>query len=396
MRNHDPIPLAKPTWDAAEEAALLRVLRSGVWSGPAGGPELVGFEAEMAGLTGSLGAVGVNSGTIGLQFALQALGIGAGCEVITVSYTFVGTLNAIHHAGARPVLVDIDPQTLNIDPDLIEAAITPRTRAVMLVHLFGRPAEIDAVQTICKQHGLALIEDACEAPGALYRGRPVGGFGDAGVFGFYPNKPIAAGEGGMIVSNNHDLLAACRRLRNQGNDPAELSAPCGARESTNTGPGPATMASHALSSPGYSARLSEWHAALGRVQLQRLPTDLERRRSMAERYRERLQSHPRIELPAPASSHTTIAWFTLPLRIRDIDQTHRDQMLDQLRAQSIACAPYFRPAHTLPFHRDQHLDAHLPVTDDIGQRCLGLPLYPSMTKAQVERVCTALIAAVGR
>lgn len=391
----NPIPLAQPTWDAAEEAALLRVLRSGVWSGPAGGPELVAFETEMAALTRSAGAVGVNSGTTGLQFALQALGIGCGAEVITVSYTFVGTLNAIRHAGARPVLVDIDSHTLNIDPGLIEAAITPRTRAVMLVHLFGRPAEIDAVLAVCKRHRLALIEDACEAPGALYRGRPVGGFGDAGVFGFYPNKPIAAGEGGMIVSSNQDLLAACRRLRNQGTDPAELITPPD-RAATNTPPDPEAKTCPALSSPGYSARLSEWHAALGRVQLQRLPTDLERRRSIAELYRELLQSHPRIELPAPTSSHTTIAWFTLPLRIRAIDQTRRDQILDQLRAAGIACAPYFRPAHTLPFHRQQHPGLQLPVTDDTGQRCLGLPLYPSMTKAQVERVCAALIAAVGR
>lgn len=384
MTQHDPIPLASPSWDGAEEAALLRVLRSGVWSAPAGGPELLAFEAEMATLTGSAGAIGVNSGTTGLQFALQALGIGPGTEVITVSYTFVGTLNAIHHAGARPVLVDIDPHTLNIDPSLIEPAITARTRAVMLVHLFGRPAEIDAVQTICKRHGLALIEDACEAPGALYRGRPVGGFGDAGVFGFYPNKPIAAGEGGMIVSNNRDLLASCRRLRNQGNDPADS----GAAE------GPAAGAAIGLPGPGYSARLSEWHAALGRVQLQRLRTELERRRGVAEMYRERLQAHPRIEFPAPANSHTTIAWFTLPLRVRDIDRTRRDQLLDQLRAAGIACAPYFRPAHTLPIHRDQHRGVQLPITDDTGQRCLGLPLYPSMSEAQVDRVCSTLSALI--
>lgn len=392
MTRHDPIPLACPTWDAAEEGALLRVLRSGVWSGPAGGPELHAFEAEMAVLTGSSGAVGVNSGTVGLQFALQELGIGAGSEVITVSYTFVGTLNAIHHAGARPVLVDIDPHTLNIDPGLIEAAITARTRAVMLVHLFGRPAEIDAVLAICKRHRLALIEDACEAPGALYRGRPVGGFGDAGVFGFYPNKPIAAGEGGMIVSNNRDLLASCRRLRNQGNDPAEQVTPPGAPDALHD---PAAKASPALSSPGYSARLSEWHAALGRVQLQRLHSDLERRLAVAHLYRERLQDHPRIQFPAPASSHTTIAWFTLPLRIRGIDQIRRDQLLDQLRAAGIACAPYFRPAHTLPFHRDQHPGVQLPVTDDTGQRCLGLPLYPAMSEAQVDRVCNALSALLG-
>jgi perosamine synthetase len=390
----DPIPLAQPTWDASEEAALLRVLRSGVWSGPAGGPELVAFETEMARLTGSLGAVGVNSGTIGLQFALQALSIGAGHEVITVSYTFVGTLNAIHHTGARPVLVDIEPHTLNIDPSLIEAAITPRTRAVMLVHLFGRPAEIDTVQAICKRHGLALIEDACEAPGALYRGRPVGGFGDAGVFGFYPNKPIAAGEGGMIVSNNADLLTACRRLRNQGNDPADLITRNDVLGTTAPQDQPAPADPGSIG-PGYSARLSEWHAALGRVQVQRLQSELERRRAVADLYREHLQSKSRIEFPAPASSHVTIAWFTLPLRIRDIDQTQRDRLLDQLRAQSIACAPYFRPAHTLPFHRDQHPDAQLPVTDDIGQRCLGLPLYPALTEGQVEWVCEVLLAAVG-
>jgi perosamine synthetase len=349
------------------------VLRSRRWSG---GEELTAFEAEMAALTGSCGGVGVNSGTAGLQFALQALGVGPGDEVLSVSYTFVGTLNAILNAGATPVLVDIDPVTLNVDPAALAAAIGPRTRAILLVHLFGRPADLDAVLALARRHGLFLIEDACEAPGARWRGRPVGGFGDAGVFGFYPNKPIAAGEGGMIVSHHVDLLATCRRLRNQGSDPRD-----GSWQSDG---------------PGYSARLSEWHAALGRVQLRRLEADLARRRAVAEAYRRTLQGDARIELPAPESPEASIAWFTYPIRLRGIDAAARDALIERLRAAGIGCAPYFRPAHTLPPLRARFAGVSLPVTDDFGARCLGLPLFAVMRPDQVERVAYSLRRALER
>lgn len=369
----EPIPLAHPEWDAAEAEALQRVLHSRRWSG---GDELAAFEAEMAALTGSRGGVGVNSGTVGLQFALQALGIGPGDEVLTVSYTFIGTLNAILNAGATPVLVDIDPVTLNVDPAALAAAIGPRTRAILLVHLFGRPADLDAVPALARRHDLRVVEDACEAPGARWRGRPVGGFGDAGVFGFYPNKPIAAGEGGMIVSDHDDLLAVCRRLRNQGTDPRD--------------------GSWQDEGAGYSARLSEWHAALGRVQLRRLEADLARRRAVAEAYRRALQDDARIELPAPESPEASIAWFTFPIRLRGFDAAARDALVERLRGAGIGCAPYFRPAHTLPPLAARFAHLSLPVTDDVGPRCLGLPLFAAMSLAQVGRVAHALRRALER
>ncbi len=365
------IPLAWPEVGDEELEALREVLESRRLSV---GTQLRDFEIEMAALCACADGVGVNSGTMGLQFVLQALGIAAGDEVLAPSYTFVGTANAIWHSGARPVFVDVDPQTLNIDANLLEAAIGPRTRAIMVVHLFGRAADMDAIQTVAQRHHLAVIEDACEAGGGLYKGHPLGGLSTAGVFGFYPNKPIATGEGGMIVSDDAELLAVCRRLRNQGTDPVD-----GSWEHQR---------------PGYSARLSELHAALGRIQLRRLDADLQRRSEVAGLYRQRLADDPRFELPAAEAADGRIAWFTWPLRIRGLKREQRDRLIVTLRAQGIGCAPYFVPVHQLPFWRDQALRQPLPVTEDIGQRCIGLPLFAAMQPEQVDRVCETLSKAL--
>ncbi len=369
MKHVDDIPLARPQVGRAELDALDRVLDSRRLSV---GAELLAFEAGMAALVGRGGAVGVNSGTAGLSIALEALGIGAGDEVITAGYTFVGTLNAIRRVGAIPRLVDIDAHTLNLDPGLLEAAIGPRVRAIMVVHLFGRPAPMDAINGIAQRHGLAVIEDACEALGSLYRGRAVGGLGSVGVFGFYPNKPVAAGEGGMIVADDDDVLLRCRQLRNQGYDPLSDSWH------------PAL--------PGHSARLSELHAAVGNVQLTRLDASLNARACVADLYRERMQGQSRLELPAPAERDERIAWFTWPLRIRGIDAPARDRLLADLAAQGIGCGAYFRPPHWLPAHADTPGADSLPVTDDSGRRSVGLPLYVGMGAGEVDRVATTLEA----
>ena len=363
------IPLARPRLGDAEIDALTHAVRSGVLSR---GDALAGFETDLAALAGTRSAVGVNSGTSALQIALEALGIGAGDEVITVSYTFIGTLNAIARTGADPVLVDIAPDTLNIDPARLAEAVTARTRAVLVVHLFGRPAPMDAIRAIAEPAGLAIVEDACEAIGATWQGRPVGGLGDAGTFGFYPNKPIATGEGGVITLNDAERATRCRQLRNQGLDPAS-----GTRHPTR---------------PGLSARLSELQAAVGRVQVARLANSLADRARVAERYLETCAGLPGLELPAPAGPDATISWFTFPIRVPD--RAARDRVRPRLAERGIETGIYFEPAHRLaPYDRTAPRHA-LPVTDAIGDRGLALPLYPDLAEDDQARVCEALRAAL--
>jgi dTDP-4-amino-4,6-dideoxygalactose transaminase len=359
------IPLARPWLGEAELEALREVLSSGVLSR---GSALSGFEGDFAALTACQAAVGVNSGTAALQIALEAHGVGPGDEVLTVSYTFIGTLNAIARCGATPVLVDIDPMSLNVDPVRLAEAVTPRSRAILVVHLFGRPAPMMPILALAAEHRLAVVEDACEAIGALWQGRPVGGLGDAGCFGFYPNKPVATGEGGMITLRDPDLLIRCRQLRNQGLDPVSNS-----RHPTRS---------------GLSARLSELHAALGRVQLQRLEASVAARAAVADQYLERLADLDALELPAPAAHGDRLSWFTFPLRVRD--PALRDRLRRQLADAGIENGLYFEPAHRLAPYADQELRHSLPVTEDIAGRCLALPLYPELTAADIDRICSAI------
>lgn len=363
------IPLARPRVGRDEVEALRGVLDSGVLSR---GEALTGFEADLAALAGTRFGVGVNSGTSALQIALEALGIGAGDEVITVSYTFIGTLNAIVRCGADPVLVDIDPLTSNIDPARIDSAITDRTRAILVVHLFGRPAPMDAIRSRIEGRHIAIVEDACEAIGARWQGRPVGGLGEAGTFGFYPNKPIATGEGGMITLNDADLRTRCRQLRNQGLDPVS-----GTRHPSRA---------------GLSARLSELQAAVGRVQVERMSESLAERARIAARYLERLDGLAGLELPAPAADGDTISWFTFPLRVAD--QASRDRIRSTLAERGVETGIYFEPAHRFPPYAAAGLRHPLPVTEAIGSRGLALPLYPGLAEGDQDRVCDALRAAL--
>ncbi|MEZ5442176.1 MAG: DegT/DnrJ/EryC1/StrS family aminotransferase, partial [Lysobacterales bacterium] len=308
--------------------------------------------------------------TMALQIALEALRIGLGDEVIVPAYTFVGPVNAILAAGAAPVLVDVDPKTLNIDPASVADAIGPRTRAIMPVHLFGRPAAMQPLRALASAHELRLIEDACEAAGAADAQGPVGQHGDFACFAFYPNKSVAAGEGGMLVTDDAELALRARQLRNQGLDPLSGKA----------------IDDH----PGHSARLSEWHAAIGRVQLQRLARILAQRASVADLYRARLAEDPRFELPALAGPGERLSWFTWPLRLAPELAHRRDALIQALRAAGIGCNTYFTPVHQLPYHRGRHRQVALPVSDDIGRRCLAVPLHGQMGAAEVDRVCEAL------
>lgn len=360
------IPLSAPDITEAEIEAVTAVLRTSRLSL---GPQLEAFEQAMAQYIGVPHAVGVSSGTAGLHLAMRALSIGEGDEVIVPSFTFIAAANAIRYERATPVFVDIEPTTLNLDPAKVEAAITPRTRAILAVHTFGVPAAMRAILSIAERHRLLVIEDACEAIGAELDGFRVGGFGDAAVFAFYPNKQITTGEGGMVVTRNEALAQRMRALRNQGRYESD------------------DWFQH--SELGYNYRLSEIHCALGVAQLRRIESILAARAAVARGYHERLQGEPLV-LPPLELPHSRVSWFVYVVRLRpDFGQQHRDAVLQSLAAQGIGCARYFAPIHMQPCYAAWN-DAPLPVTEAEAARSLALPFFNALTAEQLDRVCEAV------
>ena len=361
------IPLSSPDITEAEIAAVTAVLRTPHLSL---GPQLPAFEAEFAQYHGMPHAVAVSSGTAGLHLALLTLNIGPGDEVILPSFTFIAVANAVLQVGATPVLVDIDPLTLNLDPAQVENAIGPRTRAIIAVHTFGVPAAIDALCAIAQRHRLALIEDACEAIGATFNGRKVGTFGDLAVFAFYPNKQITTGEGGMILARDPAHAARLRSLRNQG----------------RSGKGWLDFAE-----PGFNYRISEMACALGRVQLSRLDEILALRLQAAERYQALLSDLPGVQLPPAAVSGCTLSWFVYVIRLSN--SIYRDEIKDRLemRPTSIATGNYFPPIHlNEKWRRLCRIPTQLPVTETVASSTLALPFFNRITVAQQTEVRSAL------
>lgn len=365
------IPLSAPDITEAEIDAIVSVLRTPRLSL---GPQMEAFEAAMAALTGVSHAIAVSSGTAGLHLALLALNIGSGDEVIVPSFTFIAVANAVRYVGAQPVFADIDPVTLNLDPRSVEASLTPRTRALIAVHTFGRPAEMSALVDLARHHGLLLIEDACEAIGATIDNRPVGSFSDAAVFAFYPNKQITTGEGGMVVTPHVDTARRMRALRNHGRYP---SAGRGFEE--------------AHAELGFNYRLSEIQCALGVVQLARLDAILTRRDTIARLYCELLAETPDLVLPATHVPGWRLSWFVFVVRLAD-DRTaaHRDRIRQSLAAAGVASGRYFAPIHLQPAYAAWRAKTHLPVTESVADRTLALPFFNGLTDKPIQRVCLEL------
>ncbi len=365
------IPLSAPDIGEAEIEAVVSVLRSGRLSL---GPGLEEFEHCIANYIGMPHAVAVSSGTAGLHLCLLALGIGAGDEVLVPSFTFIAAANAIRFVGATPVFLDIDPVTLNIDPEKIAAAITPQSRAILAVHTFGIPAEMEPILALARKHNLLIVEDACEALGAEYAGKKVGSFGDAGVFAFYPNKQITTGEGGMIVTHDAKLAARLRALRNQGRsggdwfDHQEL---------------------------GYNYRLSELACALGIAQMQRIDAILAQRERVARAYDEALRDEARLLLPPLTLPARHISWFVYVARLSaEFSQHDRDALLSALAAQGIACGRYFSPIHQQPCYAAWRHRHALPVTESHAARTLALPFFTQIAPAQIAAVAQTLQSAL--
>jgi perosamine synthetase len=387
------IPLSMPDIGEREIDAVTAVMRSGQLSL---GPQLAEFEAKFAKYVGTRYAVAVNSGTSALHLAVRAMDLGAGDEVITTSFSFVASTNCLLYEDVTPVFVDIDPETLNIDPRAVRTRIlrdyvwdgrrfhmvNRRTggvlKAILPVHVFGRPCEMDALMGLAEEFNLRILEDACEAVGAAYEGRPVGTFGAASVFAFYPNKQMTTGEGGMIVTNDAEIAECCRSERNQG-------------RAANS-----SWLEH--DRLGFNYRLSELHCALGIAQLERIDELLADRQRVAAEYERGLGDVEGIITPLSSDdAHSRRTWFGYVIRIRGTaGERRRDAVIAHLRERGIGCQAYFPPIHTQPYFRRLELGATplLPATEDAASRCIALPMFSSMTNEQVADVCAAVRAAV--
>jgi perosamine synthetase len=363
------IPLSAPDVSEADIAAVTRVLRGTRLSL---GGELAAFERAVADYAGVAHAVAVNSGTSALHVLLRGLGIGPGDEVIVPSFAFVAAANVVRYVNAAPVFVEIDPRTLTLDPAAVEKAITAKTRAILAVHTFGCPAEMDALGEIARKRELLLIEDACEAIGAEYKGRKVGTLGVAGAFAFYPNKQITTGEGGVVVTCDTELAARARSLRNQG------------RRDTGD------WFQHA--EVGYSYRLPEMNCALGAAQLKRIESILARRDAVARSYERRLRENPDLELPVSVLPDRRMSWFTYVVRLgKRFTRGDRDELIQEMGARGIECGRYFAPIHLQPAFRGAGWRmGDLSLTESIADRSLALPFFNRITEEQIGEVCETL------
>jgi perosamine synthetase len=361
----DVIPLAKPVIGEPEEQAVLEVLRSGHLSL---GPRVPAFEAAFAERVGARHACAVSSGTTGLHLALRAVGVEAGDEVVTSPFSFVATANAVLYQGARPVFADIDPVTLNLDPAAADAAITERTRALLPVHIFGYPADMPAFE----RRGLPIVEDAAEALGARYAdgGAPVGGRGHPAIFGFYANKQMTTGEGGMITLGSAEHKERIDSERNQGRAP--------------------DMGWLDHDRLGFNYRLSDIACALGIAQLERLDEMLAARAQVAGWYREAL-SGSEITLPCEDAGGNVRGWFVFVVQV----PRERDRVIAALRERGIPSKPYLPAIHLMSFYRERfgHKEGEFPVCEDVAARSVALPFFPRMTEGQVAQVAEALLTA---
>jgi perosamine synthetase len=359
------IPLARPHIGERERELVMDVLRSDTL---ACGEMVPTFERRFAERVGTRFAVACSSGTAGLHVALDRLGIGPDDEVVTSSFSFIASANVIVHERATPVFVDIDERTLNVDPAAVEAAITPRTRAIVPIHIFGYPCDIEAISRIAGEHGIPVVEDACEALGCSVDGRAVGAHGNPAVFGFYPNKQLTTGEGGMVTTDAEDVAADLRSLVNQG-------------RSDN-----GDWLVHQRI--GFNYRMDEMSAAIGIAQIEKLDAMLEARRRVAERYGEALAGIDGVELPHRGPEARS--WFIYYVRLADgID---RDAVAGGLAARGVATRPYLPAIHLQPPYRARFgfAEGMLPVTERVSRSTLALPFYVQLDDDDVAHVADSL------
>ncbi|MDX6691024.1 MAG: perosamine synthetase [Solirubrobacteraceae bacterium] len=369
----DAIPLARPVLGDEEERAVIDVLRSGQLSL---GPRVPAFEQAFAERLRVDHACAVSNGTAGLHLALRAAGVSDGDEVVTTPLSFVASANAAVFERARPVFADIDPRTLNLDPDAAAAAVTERTTALLPVHIFGYPADMPAFERL----GLPIVEDACEALGAVHGdGVPVGGRGHPAVFGFYANKQLTTGEGGMVTTSDTAVKQRIDSERNQGRAP--------------------DMGWLDHDRLGFNYRLSDIACAIGLAQLERLDDLLAGRAAAAALYREALAGIEGLDLPCedpPAPSQERRGWFVFVVQVPR--GTDRDATVRALHALGVQSKPYLPAIHLMTYYRETfgHREGEFPVCEDVAGRSIALPFFPGLSEGQVDRVATALRSVLGQ
>jgi perosamine synthetase len=363
------IPVARPDLSGNEEAYVVDAVRSSWISST--GPYIDRFEQEFADACGTRTAVAVCNGTVALHLALLALDVRPGDEVLVPSLTYIATANAVRYVGAEPVFVDVDPDTWCLDPTLLEASITARTRGIIPVHLYGHPADMDAINRVAAVHGLWVLEDAAEAHFASYKGRPVGSLSRMSTFSFYGNKIITCGEGGAICLNDPQLDVRIRTLRAQGRDPRRR---------------------YYFPVTGYNFRLTNVASAILCAQLERRSQIQERREQIFERYCELLADIPGIGLQPVAEWAQPARWlFCVTVNEREYGCA-RDELAARLRERGIETRPFFVPLHRLPPFREasRRRQEHLPVTDELGACGINLPTYTQMSDEAIRSVCDAV------
>ena len=366
-----PIPLSLPYLDEREQELVSEVLSSGRLSlGPTGQR----FEQMLAERVGARYGAAVSSGTAGLHLLVRSYEIAAGDEVITTPFSFAASTNCFLYEGATPVFADIDRSTWNFDPAAVEAAITPRTKAIVAVDIFGYPCELDPIKELAAKHGLAVIDDACEALGAEYRGTPVGGCGVPAVFAFYPNKQMTTGEGGIVVTDSEEQWRLIKSLSNQGRG--------------DDGP----WLEHVRL--GYNYRLDDLSAALGIAQLEKLDRILELRSQVAERYRSLLAGLDGVELAVEDDDEHRRSWFVFVLRLAPgID---RERVIEQLTKEKVASSRYLPCIHLQPYMRERFgfAEGLCPQAEALSSSTVALPFYTALEAEDQERVVATLKAAI--
>jgi perosamine synthetase len=362
------IPVAAPALVGREREYVIDCLDS-TWISSSG-QYLERFEAAFAEFCGVRHAVACCNGTVAVHLALLAHGVGPGDEVIVPTLTYVATANPVLYCDAQPVFVDAEPHTWNMDPQRVAEAVTPRTRGIVVVHLYGHPVDMDPILELAQREGLWVIEDAAEAHGATYRDRIVGSMGSVAAFSFYGNKIITSGEGGMVVGDDERLLSLVRQLHGQGQDPQRR---------------------YWFPIMGFNYRMTNIEAAIGLAQLERIDWHLQRRREIAAWYREELAGEEGIVLSPQASWARSAYWIVCAV----LDERRfgsRDGVMEALAGAGIETRPFFYPLHTLPIYRDRHRGQAFPVAEDLGRRGINLPSSAALERDEVAYVCERLRA----
>ena len=374
------IPLSRPWIDAAEIEAVSEVLAS-KWIST--GSRVREFERAFAEYLGVKHAIAVSSCTAALHLSLVVAGVGQDDEVITTPYTFTATAEAIGYVGAKPVFVDIDPRTLNIDVSKIGAAITPRTKAVLPVHFAGLACEMDALQQICTDHNLVLIDDAAHAIPSGYGGRYIGNMGDLSAFSFYANKNMTTGEGGMITTNTDRYAKPLRTMRLHG-----IDKDAWARQSERA------IWRYEIASEGYKYNMTDIQAAMGVCQLMKLNKQHERRRNFAQMYQAGLADFPEIQTPAAPENPSEHSWHLYTIQLRTGD---RDAFVDALREANIECSVHYIPLHLFEFYQKKYgyRVGDFPCAEAAFARVVSLPLHPGLAESDIQRVIAVIGEVVG-